>query len=107
VILVDAVPRGQRPGTVYVLEPEPDDVDADDAVDDLVEPHNLDPVKVLRLVRRMGGCLDRLLLVGCEPVPLDADDMQLGLSVAVAAAVDDAVLMVQELIDEIFMTTGV
>ena len=51
VILVDAVPRGQQPGTVYVIEPEPDNVTVD-SVDDLLEAHSLDPAKVLRLVRR-------------------------------------------------------
>ena len=66
-----------------------------------METHSLDPAKVLRLVRRMGGRIDRLLLVGCEPSPLDADDMCQGLSMAVAAAVDEAVRMVQELIEKI------
>ena len=32
-----------------------------------IEAHGLDPVKVLRLAAAMGGRVDRLLLVGCEP----------------------------------------
>ncbi len=110
VILVDAVPRGQEPGTLYVIEPEAVDESPDDALDDLVETHSLDPAKVLRLVRRMGGRVERLLLVGCEPAPLDADAMCQGLSMAVAAAVGDAVKLVQELIEKIYekhlMTCG-
>lgn len=106
VILVDAVPRGQQPGTVYVIEPEPDNVTVD-SVDDLLEAHSLDPAKVLRLVRCLGGRVDRLLLVGCEPSSLDADEMQQGLSLEVAAAVDETVKMVQNLISEIRETTGV
>src|SRR5688572_21177077 len=65
VILVDAVPCGGTPGTLYVLEPEPDG-EASAAVP-TVEPHNLDPGKVLRLARSLGGAVERVLLVGCEP----------------------------------------
>ncbi len=61
----------------------------------------MNPAKVLRLARRLGGRIDRLLLVGCEPSPLPADDMREGLSDAVAAAVDGAVQMVLELIEKI------
>ena len=55
-ILVDAVPRGEAPGTVYLIEPEagPDVNDADEG-SLLLEAHNLDPARVLRLVRSQGG----------------------------------------------------
>src|SRR5947209_17090655 len=68
VVLVDAVPRGGPPGTLYVLEPdtaEPADAPA------TVETHDMDPMKVLRLVRAMGGRVRRLVVVGCEPAPAD------------------------------------
>ena len=78
VILVDAVPRGGQPGTLYVLEPEKPTADTPDS---LVEAHGMDPVKVLRLASAMGGQLGRVLLVGCEPhTPADPDDMQLEMS---------------------------
>jgi hydrogenase maturation protease len=99
-ILVDALPRGQKPGTLYVIEPEPQETDADATAEVLPETHSLHPAHVLQLVRQMGGRLDRLLLVGCEPSPLDTDDMCEGLSDAVAASVDEAVSMVQELIEK-------
>ena len=58
----------------------------------------MDPVKVLRLAAAMGGRVDRLLLVGCEPEPLDEpDDMQDGLSEPVRAAVDEAVPLILSL----------
>jgi len=60
VILVDALPRGGRPGTVYVLEPSPEEL-AGSPEDSLVEAHALDPVKVLRLVAALGGQVRRLL----------------------------------------------
>src|SRR5271165_3610783 len=50
VILVDAVPRGGQPGTLYVLEPE---LDAVDAPPPMVEPHALDPWKVLHLAQSL------------------------------------------------------
>ncbi len=97
VILVDAAPRGEAPGTLYVLEPEVAATVPGGAA--AVEPHSMDPVKVLRLAAAMGGRIDRLLVVGCEPAPLnEADEMQTGMSNAVRAAVDEAVVLVESLI---------
>ena len=95
VILVDAVPRGGRPGTLYVLEPAPSPGEAVPAV----EGHNLDPANVLRLAAAMGGQVGRLLLVGCEPSPPDeADEMRAGLSAPVQAAADEAVVLIESLV---------
>ncbi len=97
VVLVDAVPRGGTPGTLYVLEPERDE--ASEAADAVIETHNMDPVKVLRLAAAMGGKVDRLLLVGCEPAPdSDYEDMQTGLSDPVRAAVDEAIRLIESLV---------
>src|SRR5262245_26607892 len=77
VILVDAAPRGAPPGTLYVLEPELDGADGPEGHGPVVEMHNLDPQKVLRLTRVLGGAVERVLLVGCEPHPLaEENDMQ-------------------------------
>jgi hydrogenase maturation protease len=95
VIVVDAMPRGGEPGTLYVLEPE---IDAG-GEQALVEGHNLDPVRVLALVSALGGDVRRLLIVGCEPEPaIDEDDFRDGLSPPVAAVVDEAVGLVESLI---------
>ncbi|MGH7170885.1 MAG: hydrogenase maturation protease, partial [Gemmataceae bacterium] len=97
VILVDALPRGGAPGTLYVLEPASDEVCK--SVPASIETHGMDPVKVLRLAEAMGGKIERLLLVGCEPMPAsDYEDMQPGLSVAVRAAVEAAISLVEALI---------
>ena len=100
-ILVDAAPRGEKPGAVYVIEPElPDSVIG--AEIPFVEGRCLDPVKVLRTVRQMGGTLRRVLLVGCEPAPLDPDsDTQMDLSPHVAAAIEPAVRAVGALVSDI------
>jgi len=98
VILVDAVPRGGRPGTLYVLEPHGGEA-ADPGPGPLIEPHSLTPAKVLRLATALGGQVPRLLLVGCEPAPLsEADEMQSELSPAVRAAVDEAVPLIESLV---------
>jgi hydrogenase maturation protease len=99
VILVDALPRGGPPGTLYVLEVAPDEPSAAEDAGPLIETHNLDPVKVLRLAAAMGARVGRLLVVGCEPVPLDeSDDMQMGMSAAARAAVEEAVPLVESLV---------
>ena len=95
VILVDALPRGEPPGTLYVLEPARDET----AEGVRIEAHSMDPVKVLRLAEAMGGRVEHLLLVGCEPTPLsDAEDMREGLSAPVRASVEEAVRLIESLV---------
>ena len=36
----------------------------------MVETHGMDPMKVLVMVKSMGGKLNKILLVGCEPETL-------------------------------------
>lgn len=92
VILVDTVDSGDAPGTVTVLEPDPDNPGE-------VPPdaHDLDPVAVLGLLSDLGGSVGRLLVVGCEPADLSE---QIGLSEPVAAAVDEAIEVVDDLVRE-------
>jgi hydrogenase maturation protease len=98
VILVDAAPRGEPPGTLSLLDLEGAELPAEGEAGPLIEGHGMDPVKVLRLAASMGGRIDRLLLVGCEPAPLaEADEMQMGLSEPVRRVVDKAVSLVEEL----------
>ena len=62
----------------------------------------MDPVKVLRLAAAMGAQVDRLLLVGCEPTPLDeADEMCMEMSEPVRTAVDEAVLLIESLVSSL------
>jgi len=95
VILVDATPRGGRPGTLYVLQP----ASAAAPEDAAIEMHTMDPVKVLRLAQAMGAPVERVLVVGCEPAAGDAvEEMALGLSAPVQAAVEEAVPLVESLV---------
>jgi hydrogenase maturation protease len=96
VIIVDAMPRGQPPGALFVLEPDANGVASDS--EPLVETHNMDPVRVLRLASSLGGQVKRLMIVGCEPESCGSDDdMPAGLSAPVHAAVDEAVPLVESL----------
>jgi hydrogenase maturation protease len=95
VVLVDAAPRGGRPGALYVMELARGSTDVEPAVGG----HNLDPVRVLRLAEAMGGPVGRVLLVGCEPASAaGADGMAMGLSDAVRAAVEEAVRVVESVV---------
>jgi len=97
-ILIDAVPRGEVPGTLFVLEPLLDE-DAAEVACPILEAHSMDPLKVLRAVASSGTLPARTLIVGCQPAPLsDEDEMQMEISPPVRAAIDEAVAMVQEIV---------
>ena len=97
VILIDATPRGEgAPGTLYVIEPDEPEAPDPDEVPPL-DAHGMDPAAVLSLLGVLGGRVDRLLVVGCEPAVADEG---MTLSPAVEAAVDPAVTLVQDLINE-------
>jgi hydrogenase maturation protease len=97
-ILVDAAPRGDAPGTVYTIEPELSDLDTLDAGSLIVETHGMNPLKVLSLVKSMGGQLKQVMLVGCEPQTFGPEEGLMGLSEPVAAAVPAAVQIVESLV---------
>ena len=98
VILVDAYRRGETPGTLCVLEPEPPA--AAEPTAEAVQGHGLTPERVLGLVRALGGELRcPLRVVGCEPASFGSEEEPaLTLSAPVRAAVEEAVRLVQSLI---------
>jgi hydrogenase maturation protease len=100
VVFVDATPRGGEPGTVYLIEPEVED-DGEVTLD----THGMDPVKVIKLSRALGARPTRTLVVGCEPRVVlggeDYDEMLMELSEPVRVAVDEAVKLVESLVEEI------
>jgi len=96
VILVDALPHGGKPGTLYKFEPELPE-NANDSVS--VDAHTMNPVAVLQLALALGGTLPRTLVIGCEPANVEPDQTgNFSLSPPVAAAVDEAIKMIDELI---------
>jgi hydrogenase maturation protease len=101
-ILVDAMPRGQPPGTVYVLEPDLDAEEAASTPDHAqgsFEGHAMTPASVFALVRTLGGTPRNVTVVGCEPLTLGPENVgQMGLSDPVARAVPEAVALVEQLL---------
>ena len=100
-IIVDAAPRGGEPGTLYTIEPDLDELNDLDAQEMIVETHGMNPMKVLAMVKAMGGEFKRILLVGCEPETLGPEEGLMGLSEPVEAAVDGAVRLIESLVTEI------
>lgn len=97
-IFVDATPRGSEPGTLYTIEPDVEEVENIDAHGAMVETHGMNPMKVLSMVKSMGGQFKKILLVGCEPATFGPEEGQMGLSQPVAAAVDEAARIVESLV---------
>lgn len=100
-IFLDATPRGGEPGTLYTIEPDLSGLATPDAQPAMVDAHGMDPMKVLAMVKAMGGEFKRILLVGCEPATLGPEEGQMGLSQPVAAAVEAAVHLVESLVADI------
>jgi hydrogenase maturation protease len=96
-ILVDACPRGGKPGTLYVIEPDLDEPD-EGVAGVSMDGHTMNPVNVLRLAKAMGPISNRIVLVACEPGALGGEEGHMGLSEPVSQAVDQAVMIINELI---------
>jgi hydrogenase maturation protease len=94
VILVDATPRGGEPGTVYLIEPDLDRLG--EQAPGAADAHGMDPQTVFALLRTLGGKPGRVLIVGCEPA---STEEEIALSEPVAAAVDEAVKLILELVE--------
>lgn len=97
-ILVDAIPREEEPGTLFVIEPDLAELDRDA---ETVDAHSMNPVRVLQMVRALGGQLPKLYLVGCVPGILEPKTGDLALSEAVRAAIPHAIEMIDSLLQEL------
>jgi hydrogenase maturation protease len=124
-ILVDATPRGGEPGTVYVMEldtgapsaaaapkaaaahgvpeaPEAPGTPQTSSGIPLLDAHGMQPDVVLGMLNLLGAQPGRVFLVGCEPASTSEG---IGLSEPVAAAVDEAVRIVLDLVRTADTTT--
>ena len=100
-ILVDAYPGEGQPGTLFVVEPDLQNLDSAGTQPGFVDPHGMNPINVLRMAVNMGAQLKRILLVGCVPATLGPEEGQMGLSEPIAAALDEAVQLVDSLVARI------
>ncbi|MGW5327180.1 hydrogenase maturation protease [Streptomyces sp. NPDC004014] len=102
-VLVDAAPRGHRPGTLTLVEAEPPDGTV------APEAHGLDPEKVLALATHLGEePLPRVLVLACEPAVLPAGDEDIlpGFSAPVREAVGRAVDALHTLVPVLLADPG-
>jgi hydrogenase maturation protease len=97
-VLVDATARGNAPGTLYLIELDPEGLAK---LEEVPDGHSLGPVQVLRLVQSLGGEIPQLYLVGCEPAVLETEDGEISLSESVRAAVPEAVGMIRTLVNDL------
>jgi hydrogenase maturation protease len=95
-VLVDAMPLGEQPGTVATFEPDVDSIDPTG-----VDAHSMSPAIVLGLLAGLGGHVPRVVVVGCEPMTLDEG---IGLSEPVSAAVPVAAEAVQRVLVDLYST---
>jgi hydrogenase maturation protease len=98
-ILVDAAPRGEIPGTVFVLAPDFEHADRLERGESgfVLDAHGMDPEMVLGILADLGGRRPRVLIVGCEPAEVRE---HMGLSAPVMLAVEEAARVVRELIEQ-------
>ncbi|MEV0084895.1 hydrogenase maturation protease [Saccharopolyspora sp. NPDC050642] len=98
-VLVDAVARGEVPGTVSVLEPDLAAIEPASGVDG----HGMNPDSVLGCCAGFGVPLRRALVVGCEPADCS---YRWGLTEPVAESVDAAAAVVRELVADLDTVRG-
>jgi hydrogenase maturation protease len=98
-VLVDVSRQGGEPGTLYVMEPDQEEIEGGIEDGEMINPHGMDPQTVLRFVKAVGGWPGKVVVVACEP--LDVEEMGIGLSDEVAGSVDRAVKVVLEQVEEL------
>jgi hydrogenase maturation protease len=103
-VLVDVSRQGGEPGTLYVMEVDEESIDARIEDGAQIDPHGMDPGTVLRFVRATGGWPGQVVVVACEPALVE--EVAIGLSPAVAAAVAGAVDLVVEAVEELRCTSS-
>jgi len=93
-VLVDAMPLGEAPGTVVTFEPDVESIDAAS-----VDAHSMSPAVVLGLLAGLGADLPHVVVVGCQPLTLEEG---MGLSDVVTAAVAPAAEAVLQVVQDIY-----
>jgi hydrogenase maturation protease len=98
-IILDVSQQGGAPGTLYLMEPDEDSVAGGIEDGDVINPHAMDPQTVLRFVKSVGAWPGKVVVIACEPG--DVQEMGWGLSEQVRGAVERAVDLVVETVDEL------
>ncbi len=91
-VVIDALPGRGAPGDLAVLAVGPDDLGEGE-----LDAHGMAPVAVLASLGQLGGSLPPTFVVGCRPADVGEG---IGLTPAVAAAVDPAIALVHDVLTE-------
>jgi hydrogenase maturation protease len=94
VIIVDAISRGEAPGTIYLLQPtEPAQTEIS------LDPHSMDPVHLMAMARSLGEIAAEMFIVGCEPLDFgDELEGRMALSEPVAQALPEGARAVLDVV---------
>jgi hydrogenase maturation protease len=98
-VILDVSPQGGEPGTLYVMEPDEEAVPGGIEDGDVINPHAMDPQTVLRFVKSVGAWPGKVVVIACEPEQVS--EMGWGLSERVQGAVQRAVSLVLETVEEL------
>jgi hydrogenase maturation protease len=101
-ILIDAVPRGEAPGTLFLIEVGIADIAEAGRASPMLEAHSMNPLNVLRAAAAMGSLPNRIYIVGCQPSAVPEDDIQMEISEPVWRSLEPAMQMVQQIIRRLF-----
>ncbi|CAN5597416.1 hypothetical protein BH20ACT15_BH20ACT15_11670 [soil metagenome] len=93
-VLIDVSEQGGEPGTLYVIEPDPDEIETGISDGEVLNPHGMDPATVLRFVKAVHGWPGKVVVVACEPG--DVEEMAMELTPEVRAVVEKAIDLVLE-----------
>ena len=86
-VIVDVSKQGGEPGTLYVIDVEPDDVPTEITDGETIDPHSMDPMTMLRFVRVIGGWPGRVQVIACEPAIVE--EVGLGLLAEGAVVIEE------------------
>jgi hydrogenase maturation protease len=99
-IILDAMNGGGPPGTLYVIEPQLPDIEKLDpfAGENVQDMHQTEPLRALILAKALKILPGKVIVIGCQPS--DSDELGIGLSPPVEAAVLKAMEKVVSLIEK-------
>lgn len=107
-IIIDAAPCGGKPGDLYLIEPQLEEIEesplvraASNGDAALVDAHGLEPDAIFGMLKALGGSVARALVVGCEP---ESTEGGIGLTEVVESAIEPTVARLIDIVERIGAT---
>lgn len=99
VILIDALPQNEAPGTLCIMEIDLNELPS--PAGSTTDAHSLNPASALQMAQSLGEVDTKIYLIGCEPEVLEDESGEMELSDAVRKTIPLAVAMVESLIAKV------